>query len=167
MDKETKELLTILILCLAIGFASVTTTLYLGGNVNITEDPADFNIKFTKAIVDGVDSSNSVISEDGKTISFQTKDLKQIGDKSLLEYTVTNNSSIYDADISVVCESDPSATNNSYYKITKIMVTSVIAKNTADGKVEVDLLKSTTKNITENFKCTLNATAKERTTRAS
>lgn len=71
--KKKKGLVLGGILLLGIGFASISTTLYINGNVNISENTEDFNVVFTKAVVDSVDESSTVISEDGKTINYTTR----------------------------------------------------------------------------------------------
>lgn len=73
--KRSSKFLFVIVLLLGVGFAIISTSLYVSGNVGITSNDSDFDIKFTKSILDGVDVSNSTISSDGKLINFSTNDL--------------------------------------------------------------------------------------------
>ena len=161
--RKNKKLMLAAILLLGIGFAAVSTTLYINGNVGITANTADFDVKFTSATLDGTDISSTAISADGKTITYGTNDLSMVGDKSTLDFEVTNNSELYDAEVSIECTA--SGTKADYYTITKEVASTIVAKTTEAGKVDVELVKATTEDITEEFTCTLTATATERTTK--
>ena len=161
--RKNKKWILAAILLLGIGFAAVSTTLYINGNVGITANEADFDVKFTKATLDGTDISSSAISADGKTITYGTNDLSIVGDKSTLDFEVTNNSELYDAEVSIECSA--TGTKADYYSITKNLASTIVAKTTEAGKVDVELVKATTEDITEEFTCTLTAQATERTTK--
>lgn len=161
--RKNKKLMLAAILLLGIGFAAVSTTLYINGNVGITANEADFDVKFTKATLDGTDISTTAISEDGKTITYGTNDLSMVGDKSTLDFEITNNSELYDAEVSIECSA--TGTKADYYTITKNVASTIVAKTKEAGKVDVELIKATTEDITEEFTCTLTATATERTTK--
>lgn len=161
--RKNKKWLLAAILLLGIGFAAVSTTLYINGNVGITANEADFDVKFTSAKLDGTDISTSAISSDGKTITYGTNDLSMVGDKSTLDFEVTNNSELYDAEVSIECSA--TGTKRDYYSITKNVASTIVAKTKEAGKVDVELIKATTEDITEEFTCTLTATATERTTK--
>ena len=161
--RKNKKWLLAAILLLGIGFAAVSTTLYINGNVGITANEADFDVKFTKATLDGTDISTSAISSDGKTITYGTNDLSMVGDKSTLDFEVTNNSELYDAEVSIECSA--TGTKADYYTITKNVASTIVAKTKEAGKVDVELIKATTEDITEEFTCTLTAQATERTTK--
>ena len=161
--RKNKKWLLAAILLLGIGFAAVSTTLYISGNVGITANEADFDVKFTKAKLDGTDISTSAISADGKTITYGTNDLSMVGDKSTLDFEVTNNSELYDAEVSIECSA--TGTKADYYTITKNVASTIVAKTKEAGKVDVELIKATTEDITEEFTCTLTAQATERTTK--
>ena len=161
--RKNKKLMLAAILLLGIGFAAVSTTLYINGNVGITANEADFDVKFTKATLDGTDISTTAISADGKTITYGTNDLSIVGDKSTLDFEVTNNSELYDAEVSIECTA--TGTKADYYTITKEVASTIVAKTTEAGKVDVELVKATTEDITEEFTCTLTAQATERTTK--
>ena len=161
--RKNKKWLLAAILLLGIGFAAVSTTLYINGNVGITANEADFDVKFTKATLDGTDISSSAISADGKTITYGTNDLSMVGDKSTLDFEVTNNSELYDAEVSIECSA--TGTKADYYTITKNVASTIVAKTKEAGKVDVELVKATIEDITEQFTCTLTAQATERTTK--
>ena len=161
--RKNKKLMLAAILLLGIGFAAVSTTLYINGNVGITANTADFDVKFTSATLDGTDISTTAISADGKTITYGTNDLSMVGDKSTLDFEVTNNSELYDTEVSIECTA--SGTKADYYTITKEVASTIVAKTKEAGKVDVELIKATTEDITEEFTCTLTATATERTTK--
>lgn len=161
--RKNKKLMLAAILLLGIGFAAVSTTLYINGNVGITANEADFDVKFTKATLDGTDISTTAISEDGKTITYGTNDLSMVGDKSTLDFEITNNSELYDAEVSIECSA--TGTKADYYTITKNVASTIVAKTKEAGKVDVELIKATTEDITEEFTCTLTAQATERTTK--
>ena len=161
--RKNKKWILAAILLLGIGFAAVSTTLYINGNVGITANEADFDVKFTKATLDGTDISSSAISADGKTITYGTNDLSMVGDKSTLDFEVTNNSELYDAEVSIECSA--TGTKRDYYSITKNVASTIVAKTKEAGKVDVELVKATTEDITEQFTCTLTAQATERTTK--
>ena len=96
--------IAISILLLAIGFAAISTTLIINGNTAVSENTDDFTVIFTKATLDGTDVYANVISEDKKTITFETSELKTLNQTSVLNYEVTNNSANYDAEVSVNCK---------------------------------------------------------------
>ena len=161
---KKKNLMLLAILLLGVGFAVVSTTLYLNGNVKIATNNADFDVKFTKAVLDGTDVSADIIPSDGKTITFSTKDLSTVNDISKLDFEVTNNSAMYDANVSIECTA--AGDKSSYYEITKEVTSSIPGKTTGIGKVEVKLLKASVEDFSETFTCTLSSTAKERIVKA-
>ena len=67
--RKNKKLLLAALLLLGVGFAAVSTTLYINGNVGIATNEADFDVRFTSATLDQTDISSTAISEDGKTIT--------------------------------------------------------------------------------------------------
>ena len=161
--KKNKKLLLGAILLLGVGFAAVSTTLYITGNVGIATNEADFDVRFTSATLDQTDISSTAISEDGKTITYGTNELSMVGDKSTLDFEITNNSELYDAEVSIECTA--SGEKSDYYTITKDVASTIVAKTTEAGKVEVELTTATVDDIAESFTCTLTAQATERTTK--
>ena len=111
---------------MAVGFAAVSTTLIINGGARIIADQDNFDIYFSEAVLDNV-SSPQLISEDKKTITYTTSDLKVAGETSVLDYVVTNNSTQYDAEVEISCT--PSSTE--YLTITNEMDVDIIKASTS------------------------------------
>lgn len=93
-----KKYVLILIILLTIGFAAVTTTLLIRGNVGIGLKEKDFDVYFSNVYLNDV-KHNEFISSDGKTITFATEKLIDVGDQAILRYEIMNSSTQYDATI--------------------------------------------------------------------
>ena len=143
---KKRKLLWLIIIVMCIGFAGISTVLYINGNTKISENISDFDVYFSKAVLDGEDESGKLISDDNKTITFNTKDLTLGGDKSVLDFEVTNASRNYDVTLNVREE-------------TFI----VEATSVKSGKVEVVLNKTALEPKEVKFTCNLNIKASERT----
>ncbi len=160
MKKRVGLLVIIMLMC--VGFAAISTTLIINGNTKVSENTQDFDIYFSKARLDTVDVYENVISQDKKTITFETNELRKIGDTSALTYEVTNNSNNYDAEVSLTC----TPTSGEYTSITNELDAKdniVEARNTAKGRVTIKLNKVTTEEVNEKYTCTLSFTALEKT----
>ncbi len=155
--KKRWVLLTVLFL--TIGFASVATILTITGRVNINFNEEDYQIYFSKAVVDSIDKSYEVIDPDTRrSIKYSTKDLSKVSDTSVLEYEVTNNSTQYDATVEVVCEAktEDKEKATEYVTITNEMKNNTIKAQTREtGTVSVQLKKVTVDPIDIEFTCTL------------
>ena len=164
MKKRTS--IVVAILLLAVGFAAISTTLIINGSTKVGENADDFSVIFTVATLDGIDVYNDVISEDKKTINFSTNDLKTLNQTSVLNYKVLNNSSNYDAEVTVNCK----VKENTTAKYTSIKnelegnATVIKAKNSVNGTVTVTLNKVATEEVREEYVCTLEFNAVERNT---
>ena len=164
MRRKSAIIVAILIMC--IGFAAISTTLIISGNAKVSENTDDFSVIFTSASLDGQDVYANVISEDKKTITFETKELKTLNQTSVLNYEVTNNSSNYDAEVNVNCK----VKENTTAKYTSIKnelennVTKVLAKETLNGTLTVTLNKTATEEVREEYVCELTFNAVERDT---
>ena len=149
---------------MCVGFAAVSTTLIINGTVNIEENYDDYDIIFTNAILDYNDIYDTNLSDDKKSITFTTKDLKNKGDTSILDYEITNNSSNYDAEVVINCGLKDG--NKSQYTSIKNEVyddaTIIYAKNTLVGTIKIQLDKMTTEEVREEYMCTLTFNALER-----
>ena len=143
---KRKTAIIVAILIMSIGFAAVSTTLVINGNAKVSENLEDFSVIFTKATLDGQDVYASVIDDTKRIINFNTKDLKNVGDTSVLNYEVTNNSANYDAEVQVNCK----VKENTTAKYTSIKneleenVTKVLAKKSVNGTLTVTLNKTAT-----------------------
>ena len=162
---RNRRFLIVSLLLLAIGFSSVTTVLYLTNSLTIQTNKEDFEVIFTSAVLDGVDvtSEPGVISIDKRGIDYTTKDLAIKGvDSSLLQYTIANNSSQYDASVSVVCGED--LADDPYVIITSSLNNEVIkAGESLAGTVRVDLKKSALEEVEDKLlHCDIKAVAIEK-----
>ena len=99
MKKGKLLFVAVLVLLLAVGFAAVSTSLIIGNNTTIGTNPDDFNVYFDYASTD--EGSTAVISQDGKSITFTTRKLSQVGDSVDLEFYIFNASTNYDANITL------------------------------------------------------------------
>ena len=149
MKRKSAIIIAILIMC--VGFAAISTTLIINGSTKVGENPDDFSVIFTEASLDGTDVYANVISEDKKTITFETNDLKTLNQTSVLNYEVTNNSSNYDAEVQVNCK----VKENTTAKYTSIKnelegnATVIKAKETLNGTLIVTLDKTATEEVRE------------------
>ena len=158
--------MVVAILLLAVGFAAVSTTLIINGSAKVGENTDDFSVIFTKATLDGQDVYANVISQDKKTITFETNDLKTLNQTSVLNYEVTNNSANYDAEVQVNCKVKDSA-EAKYTSIKNALennATIVKAKETLNGTLTVTLNKTATEEVKEEYVCELEFNAVERDT---
>ena len=162
MKRKSAIVIAILIMC--VGFAAISTTLIINGSTKVSENTQDFDIYFSKARLDTVDVYESVISEDKKTITFETSELKTLNQTSVLTYEITNNSANYDAEVQVNCKVKDRATAK-YTSITNELennATVVKAKETLGGTLTVTLNKTATQEIKEEYVCELTFNAVER-----
>ncbi len=164
-----KKGIIITLILMSIGFAAVTTSLVINGTINYGYDSDEFDVYFSEAILDGVVRSEELIKPNNKSITFTTKELSKLGDKSILEYQVMNNSKQYDAKVEIKCErleaggelSD--VQESEYTTITPSPKSlTVKAQESRKGTITVELKKVSTKDIEEKFKCNLTVNPTER-----
>ena len=163
---KKKSMLIVAILLMSIGFAAVSTTLVINGNAKVSENNEDFSVIFTAASIDGKDVYSSVIDDTKKIITFETSELKTLNQTSVLSYEVTNNSSNYDAEVSVTCV-PKEGTTAKYTSIKNKLdndATIVKAKESLNGTLTVTLDKTSTEEVTEEYTCKLEFNAVERDT---
>ena len=163
---KKKSMLIIAILLMSIGFAAISTTLIINGNAKVSENNEDFSVIFTAASIDGNDVYTTAVDETKKTITFTTSELKTLNQTSILTYEVTNNSSNYDANVSVTCV-PKTGTTAKYTSIKNKLendATVVKAKETLNGTLTVTLDKVATESVTEEYTCKLEFNAVERDT---
>ena len=163
---KKKSMLIIAIILMSIGFAAISTTLIINGNANVSENQDNFSVIFTAATLDGKNVYASVVDETKKIINFTTSDLKTLNQTSILTYEVTNNSSNYDANVTVTCV-PKTGTTAKYTSIKNKLdndATVVKAKESVNGTLTVTLDKTSTEEITEEYTCTLEFNAVERDT---
>ena len=163
---KKKSMLIVAILLMAIGFAAVSTTLVINGNAKVSENEEDYSVIFTAASIDGKDVYSTVIDDTKKIITFETSELKTLNQTSVLTYEVTNNSSNYDAEVSVTC-GPKEGTTAKYTSIKNKLendATVVKAKETINGTLTVTLDKTSTEEVSEEYSCKLEFNAVERDT---
>ena len=161
---KKKSMLLIAILLMSIGFAAISTTLIINGNANVSENNEDFSVIFTAASIDGNDVYSTAVDETKKTITFTTSELKTLNQTSILTYEVTNNSSNYDANVTVTCV-PKEGTTAKYTSIKNKLendATVVKAKSSVNGTLTVTLDKVATESVTEEYTCKLEFNAVER-----
>ena len=166
---KKKSMLIIAILLMSIGFAAITTTLVINGNAKVSENNEDFSVIFTAASIDGNDVYSTAVDETKKTITFTTSELKTLNQTSILTYEVTNNSSNYDANVTVTCV-PKEGTTAKYTSIKNKLdndATVVKAKSSVNGTLTVTLDKVATESVTEEYTCKLEFNAVERDTLGS
>ena len=163
---KKKSMLIIAILLMSIGFAAISTTLILNGNAKVSENNEDFSVIFTAASIDGTDVYSTAVDDTKKTITFTTSELKTLNQTSILTYEVTNNSSNYDANVTVTCvpKEGTTAKYTSIKNKLKNDTTVVKAKSSVNGTLTVTLDKVATENVTEEYTCKLEFNAVERDT---
>ena len=164
-----KSMLIVAIILMSIGFAAISTTLVINGNAKVSENNEDFSVIFTAASIDGKDVYSTAVDETKKTITFTTSELKTLNQTSILTYEVTNNSSNYDANVTVTCV-PKTGTTAKYTSIKNKLendATVVKAKETLNGTLTVTLDKTATESVTEEYTCKLEFNAVERDTLGS
>ena len=162
MKNSSRIGIFILLLLLAIGFASVTTNLILNNNVSISAKPDDFNVIFTSAIPE--EGGTATIDSTNKIIIYSTKELKSPGDKAELDYTVKNESSQYDAeiDMNISLNGYQDYLNITYETFNDTTNTIIDAKEEKMGKIIIELIKPSLEDIQIVLTVTFNANARER-----
>lgn len=136
--RSRRNIVIMLIVMLAIGFASVATTLFIQGTSLIGENKSDFDVYFSKAYENGFEKKELITSK--TTIDFSTE-LKTVGETYVLDYDVTNGSSNYDSEITLNCTE-----SNSYFIVKNVFNDKepLKAKETRSGRLTVTLLRPVT-----------------------
>lgn len=161
---KNRKIIIALIVLLVVGFASISTTLVINGLIGLGFNKDDFVVIFTNAILDGK-VEKGFISEDKKTINYDTNTLTLLNDKSSLEYEVTNTSKNYDARVSIECnleEKDDINVNDYVDMLFTPDEMIVKAGKTKNGLIDVTMKKVVVDDLEIGLKCTLVATPIER-----
>ena len=96
-----KRNVIILVVMLIVGFASITSTLLIRGNLNI-----GYNENFSSSIVytrAELPNGEVEINQNDKNIDFTTEKLENVNQTTILEFDVTNESRNYDANVTINC----------------------------------------------------------------
>ncbi|MCH5166736.1 MAG: hypothetical protein J1F35_02475 [Erysipelotrichales bacterium] len=156
-----KRNLFLILILMVIGFASVSLTLYINGTINAKFLEEDYDIKFTKAEIEGNDELKPEIGGDGQTITFFTPNLSYIGDKATLKFEITNSSTQYNANVEMDCSFE-NAEYTSSYDFNYDYPEHIEAGETLEGYVEIEITESIVKTATDEFVCKLDAHAEGR-----
>ena len=62
--RKLKYIIFVVILFITIGFATINYTLSIDGDTELSGDLSDFNVYFSQLKINGVDSPESIISDD-------------------------------------------------------------------------------------------------------
>ncbi|MCR5223596.1 MAG: InlB B-repeat-containing protein [Bacilli bacterium] len=136
MKKKSLLGIIVLVLLLTIGFASVTTNLLINNTANIGLNKNDFNVIFTNVS----SSENATISEDGTSITYVTPTFSSVGYSSMLTYTVTNNSSQYDAEVEItITDEDGYEIDSEYLNVTKTkeLTNPIVARSSSNETITI------------------------------
>ena len=150
---KKKSAIIIAIILMSIGFASISTTLIINGNANVSENNEDFSVIFTAASIEGQDVYTTAVDDTKKIITFETSELKTLNQTSILTYEVTNNSSNYDANATVTCVPKEGSTAK-YTSIKNKLendATKVLAKSSVNGTI-YNALPSELQNVISSTK---------------
>ncbi len=157
-----RKYISILILLLTMGFASISTVLFIVGRTSVKRNFEDFDVYFSKAYLNGV-THDEYISSNGKNIDFGINELKTVGEEVVLEYEITNASSQYDADVSLLFDNLNNL--NEYLEVTKEdnydgFITS---HGKGTGRITIKLIKPVTEesDVDMNLNLGINAEEKE------
>ncbi len=161
---KKRSAIIIAVILMSIGFAAVSTTLIINGNAKVSENNDDFSVIFTAASLDGKDVYSTVVDDTKKTINFTTAELNKVGDKSTLIYEITNNSSQYDAEVSVTCvpKNETTAKYTSIKNKLENDATKVSSKRSINGTLTITLDKTSVEAVVEEYTCKLEFNAVER-----
>lgn len=97
-------ILTGILLFMVVGYAAVSVTFKFEGIAQVGSNEDDFKVSFTKAVLDGEDVTTTVVSTNGLQLKYKNGTLKLAGEKSVMEFAITNNSKQYDAKFQVTCD---------------------------------------------------------------
>ena len=163
-----KRNVIILIFLLLIGFASITSTLVINGNLNLGFNTTSFDadVIFTRA---ETPYGKASIGETKKEITFETEKLENVNQTSVLEFDVTNKSRDYDASVTINCGlTEEFKSYSEYVRIDTDLLSpfELLSGSTKTGQVTVEMIKAFNEELTKDiqFECKLITTPKERDT---
>ena len=161
-----KRNVMIIVFMLIIGFAAVSTTLVINGNLNIGYNEENFSssVVYTRA---ETEDGTAEINQSEKNITFETKKLENVSETATLEFDVTNKSRNYNASVTINCGLKENFESFSEYLNIETDITSpfkLISSETKTGRLVVTLKKAYDKDLetTAEIECKLVATPEER-----
>ena len=153
-NNKTGKGILVLVLLLAIGFAAVTTTLYINGTIKIGYDAEDYatNVIFKEgATLEYSDAQGKTVVQPtienaGKELKFTVDKLSTIGESATVTYTIVNNSQ-YNAvlqNISCTATNDDGLTNNYIELVNSPVAGTVLAGGgeKANNTIQINLIRS-------------------------
>ncbi len=138
-----KRNIIILMILLIIGFASVTSTLLIRGNLNI-----GYNENFSSSIVytrAELPNGEVEINQNDKNIDFTTEKLENVNQTTILEFDVTNKSRNYNASVTINCGLKENFESfNEYLDITMSLESpfELVSSETKTGYLTIKLKKA-------------------------
>ena len=163
-----KRNIMILVFMLVIGFAAVSTTLVINGNLNIGYNEENFSssVVYTRA---ETEDGTAEINQNEKNITFETKKLENVSETATLEFDVTNKSRNYNASVTINCGLKENFESFSEYLNIETDIVSPFkleSSETKTGRLVVTLKKAYDKALetTAEIECKLVATPEERET---
>ena len=159
--KSMKIQIIIALLFIAVGIAAVSTNLIINGSTNISSNQDDFLVYFSDVKLNGTQNLSLVKNE--KELVFNTI-FSAVGDKTIIEYDVTNASKNYDATISISCTE-----SNNYLSVINNFdqKSNLLARSTRTGTLTIELTNAVSTEQSYEVKCTITGTAVERETQSS
>lgn len=156
--KSLKYQIFFSLLFITIGIAAVTTNLIVNVSTPITSNQDDFLVYFSDVKLNGVQDLSLLKNE--KKITFNSQ-FSAVGDKTTINYDVTNASKNYDAKISISCTE-----SNSYLKVTNTFdeKNNLTARSTKTGNLTVELINAVSSENNYEIQCTITGSAVERDT---
>ncbi len=153
---QKKKILFLSVLLMTIGFASISTVLYLNGETSVASNTGDFDVYFSKTVENGVE--NNTIIQDKTHIAFTTE-LTGLDDTYVLEYDVTNASKQYDANIVMNCTG-----GNEYLRVENKFNTEKVlpARTTRSGVLTLTVIKAVMEETSVSISCEITGNAQER-----
>ena len=157
MKKGSVIGIVILSMLLVIGFANTTANIIVNNSTSIIFNENFFNIYITNITGDGT----YTLSEDRKEINYTAKRLTNVGDTSILEYEVVNDSAQYDAN--VLLETTLGNNSNKYRVIYETIDDSnpyvLSSKRKVKAKITVELIEQVNNPLEANINIKLILTA--------
>ena len=162
-----KRNVIILVVMLIVGFASVTSTLVINGNLNI-----GYNEDFSSSVVytrAETEDGTAEINQDEKNITFETKKLENVSETATLEFDVTNKSRNYNASVTINCGlTEEFKSYSEYVRIDTNLESpfELVSGSTKTGQVTVEMIKAFNEELNKEiiFECKLVAIPEERET---
>lgn len=159
-----KKFVIVLLFGLIVGFAGVATNLLLNGTLNLASDIDGFDadVVFTRATTD--EEGSAIISEDGKTITFSSKELSILNEIARLDFDITNKNRNYDAVATIQCNNKPSEYADYVSVLPNQTTYEINASETINDFLIAKLVRvfAGSTSVTTEFTCEIVATPKER-----